>query len=60
MTLIRALERSYLIKVNYFRKDFLESFFAPKNERKYFCISALASKKRPNQKNKGRALCATN
>ena len=27
--------------------------FAPKNEQKYFCISALASKKRSNQKNKG-------
>ena len=34
-------------------KDFLKFSFAPKNERKYFCISALASKKRSNQKNKG-------
>jgi hypothetical protein len=35
------------------RKDFFEFSFAPKNERKYFCISALASKKRSSQKNKG-------
>ena len=40
------------VKVSWFRKDFLKFLFAPKNERKYICISALATKKRSNQKNK--------
>ena len=35
------------------KKNFLKFSFAPKNERKYFCISALDSKKKSNQKNKG-------
>ena len=30
---------------------FLKFSFPPKSEQKYFCISALAYKKRPNQKN---------
>ena len=34
-------------------KGRLKFSFAPKNKRKYFCKSALASKKRSNQKNKG-------
>ena len=34
-------------------KDILKFLFGPKYLRKYFCISALASKKRSNQKNKG-------
>ena len=40
-----------LLKVIYFQNDFWMSSFEPKNERKYFCISALASKNKPNQKN---------
>ena len=41
------------LKDSEFQKDFLKFSFAPKNKRKYFCNSALASKKRSNQKNKG-------
>ena len=33
--------------------DIFSLSFEPKIERKYFCISALVSKKRSNQKNKG-------
>ena len=33
-----------------FRKDFLKFSFTPKNGRKYFCISALAYRKRSNKK----------
>ena len=33
-----------------FEMDFLKFTFAPKTEQKYFCISALAYKKRSNQK----------
>ena len=32
------------LKVSWFWKNFLKFSFAPKNKRKYFCISALASK----------------
>ena len=46
-----------LVKVSKFRKQILKFSFAPKNERKYFCISALASKKRSNQKDKGTLYC---
>ena len=38
------------LKVSKSRKQILKFSFAPKNERKYFCISALAYKKRSNQK----------
>ena len=34
-------------------KGLLKTFICIKNGRKYFCISALASKMKPNQKNKG-------
>ena len=36
--------------VSKFQKDFLKLSFALKIERKYFCIPALAYKKRSNQK----------
>ena len=32
------------LKVRWFQNDFLISSFEQKNEQKYFCISALASK----------------
>ena len=38
------------VKVSKSRKQILKFSFAPKNERKHFCISALAYKKRSNQK----------
>ena len=38
------------MKVSKSRKQFLKFSFEPKNEQKYFCTSALASKKRSNQK----------
>ena len=38
------------LKVSKSQKQFLKFSFAPKNERKHFCISALAYKKRSNQK----------
>ena len=41
------------LKVSKSRKQILKFSFAPKNNRKCFCISALASKKRSNQKHKG-------
>ena len=44
---------TFLLKVSYFRKDILKFSFAPKTEQKYFFISALASKKRSNQRHKG-------
>ena len=43
----------YDLKVSKSQKQILKFSFEPKNERKYFCISALASKKRSNQNNKG-------
>ena len=39
---VRNLQ-NYLLKVNQFRKQILKFSFEPKNERKYFSISALAS-----------------
>ena len=39
-------------KVSKSRKQILKFSFEPKNERKHFCISGLASKKRSNQKDK--------
>ena len=39
-----------VLKVSKSRKQILKFSFAPKNERKYFFISALAYKKRSNQK----------
>ena len=41
------------LKVSKSRKQILKFSFEPKNKQKYFCIYALASKKRLNQKNKG-------
>ena len=41
------------LKVSKSQKQILKFSFEPKNEQKYFCISALASKKRSNQKNMG-------
>ena len=38
------------LKVSKSRKQILKFSFEPKNQRKYFCISALAYKKRSNQK----------
>ena len=38
------------LKVSKSRNQILKFSFEPKNERKYFCISALAYKKRSNQK----------
>ena len=32
------------------QKDFLKFSFAPKNQQKYFCISALVYKERSNKK----------
>ena len=46
------------VKVSKSRKQILKFSFEPKNEQKYFCISALVSKKRSNQKI--RALYTTN
>ena len=43
-----------VLKVSKYRKQILKFSFATKNERKYFCISALASKKRSNQKSRVR------
>ena len=40
------------IKVSKSRKQILKFSFEPENERKPFFISALASKKKSNQKNK--------
>ena len=40
-------------KVSKSRTQILKFSFEPNSEQKYFCISALASKKRSNQKNKG-------
>ena len=45
-----------ILKVSKSRKQISKFSFEPKNERKYFCISALASRKRSNQKNKGMIL----
>ena len=39
-----------LISKELFKKDFLKFSFAPKNEQKYFFMSALAYKKRSNKK----------
>ena len=39
---VRNLQ-NYLLKVNQFRKQILKFSFEPKNKRKYFSISALAS-----------------
>ena len=41
-----------VLKVSKSQKQISKFSLEPKNERKYFCISALASKKRSNQKNK--------
>ena len=38
------------VKVSKSQKKILIFSFEPKNEQKYFCISALAYKKRSNQK----------
>ena len=48
--LFKYLPPPAVLKVSKFRKQILKFSFAPKNERKYFCISALAYKKRSNQK----------
>ena len=40
------------LKVSKSRKQILKLSFEPKNEQKYFCISALDYEKRSNQKNK--------
>ena len=48
------------LKVSKSQKQILKFSFEPKNERKYFCTSALASKKRSNQKHKSRVLYTTN
>ena len=45
-----------ILKVSKSRKQILKFSFEPKNRIKYFCISALASTKRSNQKNKGTLL----
>ena len=37
-----------LLKVSKSRKQILKFSFEPKNKRKYFCISALASKHQEN------------
>ena len=42
-----------LLKVSKFQNEFMMSSFLPKNERNVLRISALASKKRSDQKNKG-------
>ena len=42
-----------ILKVNLFRKQIFLFSFEPKTQRNYFLISALASKKRSDQKNKG-------
>ena len=47
---------SSFLKVSKSRKQILKFSFEPKNRIKYFCISALASTKRSNQKNKGTLL----
>ena len=39
-----VLDFSTQLKVRQFQNDFWMSSFEPKNERKYFCTSALASK----------------
>ena len=49
--IIISLEHS--LKVSKSHKQILKFSFEQKYEQKYFCISALASKKRSNQKNKG-------
>ena len=41
---------SMYLKVSWFRKQILLFSFEPKTQRNYFLISALASKKSPNQK----------
>ena len=41
------------IKGDLISKGLFKVFICTKKEQKYFCISALASKKRSNQKNKG-------
>ena len=51
MLVYKSAKRSFSRAANYF--VCVDSDFAPKNERKYFCISALAPKKKSNQKNKG-------
>ena len=46
-----SLEKiSDLIEISKSQKQILKFSFEPKNKQKYFCISALASKKRSNQK----------
>ena len=42
--LLDTLHYCYRLKVSLFQNDFWISSFEPKNERKYICISALASK----------------
>ena len=49
------LSITYLVKVSKTWKHILKFSFEPK-KRKYFCISALASKKRSNEENRG-TLC---
>ena len=41
------------IKISKFQNEFMTSSFVPKNEWKFLRISALASNKRSDQKNKG-------
>ena len=48
MTVVSTSTKGQLISKGLFKFS-----FAPKNEQIYFCISALASKKRSNQKNTG-------
>ena len=44
---------SVVLKVSKFRNEFMMSSFLPKNEQMFFRISALASKKKSDQKNEG-------
>ena len=55
-TTIEYVDMHIFNYVSKFRKQFLKFSFEKINERKYFCISALAYKKRSNQKSQNKIL----